>query len=312
MTPSAARRSANGSFEPVGFSSIAKKLTKRIQLVRQAHRHRHRRGRHFVALPDRLVMVADRVGDGVGLALGAGVVAADQALQFGELADHPGDEVGLGEARGAFGDVGGSAALDDPLLDQPPRQLGHALDLVGDGAELLVEDDLLELLRLLRERDLEVLLPEEARVGQARGEDLSLPSTIAAPPSAASMLAVQTKCGASLPCAVAQHEIFLVGARGELDHFGRDFEERGVEAAEQRHRPFGQPGILDHQPLVLDQREAGVARRPRRAVADDRLALVVVDDDVAGAQLLDIVVGAADGDRARDGGSGGRAWPRRR
>ena len=42
-----------------------------VQLVRQAHRHRHRRGRHLVALPDRLVMVADGVGDGVGLALRA-------------------------------------------------------------------------------------------------------------------------------------------------------------------------------------------------------------------------------------------------
>ena len=59
-----------------------------------------------------------------------------------------------------------------PFLDQPARELGDALDLVGDGAELLVEDDLVELLRLLVERDLEVLLPEEARVGQPRGEHL--------------------------------------------------------------------------------------------------------------------------------------------
>ena len=38
----------------------------RIQLVRQADRDRDRGGRHLVALPRRLVMVADRVGDRVG------------------------------------------------------------------------------------------------------------------------------------------------------------------------------------------------------------------------------------------------------
>jgi hypothetical protein len=37
---------------------------------------------------------------------GAGVVAADHALQFGEFADHFGDEVGLAQARREFGLVG--------------------------------------------------------------------------------------------------------------------------------------------------------------------------------------------------------------
>ena len=62
------------------------------------------------------------------------------------------------------------APLTIPLLDQPARQLRHPLDLVGDGAELLVEDDPVELLRLLLERHLDVLLPEEARIGEPRGE----------------------------------------------------------------------------------------------------------------------------------------------
>jgi len=37
-----------------------------------------------------------------------------------------------------------------------------------------VEGDPLELLRVLGERGLAVLLPEEARVGEARGEDLAV------------------------------------------------------------------------------------------------------------------------------------------
>ena len=149
------------------------------------------------------------------------------------------------------------------------------------------------------------------RRGGRRGPS-RCPATIAAPPSTASILAVQTKFGRQPALAVRAGEIFLVGAHGELDHLARDLEERGVEAAEQRHRPFGQAGILGDQALVLDQRQAGGGRGgARRLRAMMRGALGGVDDDVAGAQLLDIIVGAADGDRRRDGGSGGRASRRR-
>ena len=51
-------------------------------------------------------MVADGVGDSLVLALGSGEVAADEARELGEFADHLGDEVGLGEAGGAFGEGG--------------------------------------------------------------------------------------------------------------------------------------------------------------------------------------------------------------
>ena len=45
-----------------------------------------------------------------------------------------------------------------------------AIDLVGDGAELFVEDDLVELFRLLFQRDFEVVFPEEFGVGEAGRE----------------------------------------------------------------------------------------------------------------------------------------------
>src|SRR3546814_7187445 len=60
------------------------------------------------------------------------------------------------------------------FLDQPPRELRDALDLVGDGAELFVEGDVREFLRVLGQRLLLVLLAEEARVGQASGENLAV------------------------------------------------------------------------------------------------------------------------------------------
>jgi hypothetical protein len=59
-------------------------------------------------------MIADRVGHGIALALRAGVVAAHNALQFGEFADHPSDEIGLAQARCAFCGVGKSSNVVIP------------------------------------------------------------------------------------------------------------------------------------------------------------------------------------------------------
>ena len=59
--------------------------------------------RQRVAGEARLVVVFDGEGDVLGLAVVARVVAAHDALQLGELADHVGQQVGLGQQRGAVG-----------------------------------------------------------------------------------------------------------------------------------------------------------------------------------------------------------------
>jgi hypothetical protein len=54
----------------------------------------------------RLVVILDRGGHAFGCSpWSLRIFAAHQALQLGELADHLGDEVGLGESRGLFGEV---------------------------------------------------------------------------------------------------------------------------------------------------------------------------------------------------------------
>ena len=72
-------------------------------------------------------MLLDRRGDGGVLALQLRVFAAHQALQFRELADHLGGEIGLGEARRA---LEGAAAW----LDEDGRFFGinASLPLAGD------------------------------------------------------------------------------------------------------------------------------------------------------------------------------------
>jgi hypothetical protein len=212
-------------------------------------------------------MIADRIGDGVALSLGAGEIGTERALQFRELADALGDEIGLGEPRGSADRL--EIGPDDPLADQPFGELRHPLGLVGDGAELLVEDDAAELLRLLGERHLQILLPEEFRVREARGEHLAIALDDRGAAVRRLDIGDADEVRGKRAVLSREREIFLVGAHGELDHLARHVEEGRIEAPEQRHRPFGEPGILGDQPLVLDQAEPGVGGRPGGAVGDD-------------------------------------------
>ena len=78
--------------------------------------------------------------DGFVLALGLGVVFAHRALQFGEFADHFGEQIGLAQPRRALG-------LFHVGADQRRQFRGEpfdSFDALGLGAELLVEDDVLE------------------------------------------------------------------------------------------------------------------------------------------------------------------------
>ena len=221
------------------------------------------------------------------------MIAADHALQLGELADHAGDEIGLGEPRGALDLRRQSRAAPMPLArpaiaraSRPARPCRRPCRAFRGrrSASSFFACSSSGTLRSCSQKN----LASDRRAAST----LRLPATIAAPPSDASILATQTKSAASVPSRRRSGEIFLVGAHGELDHLARHVEEGRVEAAEQRHRPFGQPGILGDQAFVLDQGQAAPRPRARAAPSrDDPAALVGIDDDVAGAQLLRIVVG---------------------
>ena len=115
-----------------------------FQLVGQRHGGSHFAVRQVVAGKTRLVVLLDGFGDFFGFAVQAGIVFAHRALQFGEFADHFGNQVGFGQTRGAFGcggiraqsfgNVGGDAlqAFDafglrtDFVVINHVRQLGQA------------------------------------------------------------------------------------------------------------------------------------------------------------------------------------------
>jgi hypothetical protein len=89
-----------------GQLADAEHVGQRLQLVGQRDAEADIAARQFVAGEARLVVVLDGVGDLGRLAVVQRVVAAHDALQFGELADHVGQQVGLGQHGGAVGLVG--------------------------------------------------------------------------------------------------------------------------------------------------------------------------------------------------------------
>ncbi len=99
----------------------------------------------------------------------ARVDAAHQALQLGELADHVGRQVRLGEPRGFRRRLRHGRIRAERLARDPLRERLDPLRLFLVGPELLVEQQRAEPVDPRLERRLAVGLPEESRVAQTRG-----------------------------------------------------------------------------------------------------------------------------------------------
>ena len=230
-------------------------------------------------------MSADGVGDCRILLLVERVIAAHHPLQLGKLADHVAGEIGLGQDRRALGKVWiGAHQLGDLAGEH-----AHALHPLILRAELLVKDDLAELRHALFEHHLAVVVEEEFGVGKPRCDH----PLIAGDDGLAAILGLEVRhhdeaVGEML--AAPQREAFLMRLHRGGEHFARHIEEALIEAPHQRHRPFGEPGILGEQRHVLDQHELLLGRELLRALEDDRLALAWIEDDVGVAQSLRIVV----------------------
>ena len=175
--PCICRRSPNGSREPVARSPACSSPMHRIELVGERHRRpRHRRraeirtGRRRIGFDaDRQVVVIDRLPDRFRLPFLAGVDAAHRPLQLGELEDHVGREIGLGEPGGrAAAPAASGLPSTSPAIHA--GQLLDALGLVAIAAQLLVKEHRVQPLEPRLERRLAIALPEEPRIAQPRGD----------------------------------------------------------------------------------------------------------------------------------------------
>ena len=215
--------------------------------------------------------------DGIGEAF-ENIIPPHDALQLRELTDHAGDEVGLGEARGPFRHVRISADLRRQLA----RQRGDAVHLVGNAAQLFLEVDGGKLLRHRLERHLAVIVPEEARIIEPRREDAAITRSNRLAAIGCLDIRHHDKMRRKIARLRVTHgEIFLVGAHGELDDFARQGEEIGVHVAEDDDRPFGKPGHLVQQALVLDQFEAARQADLLGLLLDQQAAVFAAEDDRA-------------------------------
>ena len=301
ITPSAARRSAYGSLLPVGFSSMAQKPTSVSSLSASATATDDRVGRHAVGRAERLVVLLDGARDRRVLALQLRVIAAHQPLQLGELADHLGDEVGLGEPRRALGLVRIGADDRRELPAPAPRcarrarlacrasrgrrcssasragppaaifrsvsQKNFASDKPCPHDALVAGDDRRAAVRRLEVRDQDEAVRERAHLPRGevewRSRRVRAARCMTSPHSDAPPARSTSPQGE-----VAQHEAFLVRPDRRADDLGRDRQEGLVERAHQHHRPFDEAGDLLQQRLVLDELEAAREGEVLRLGAD--------------------------------------------
>ena len=169
QTPWALRRRPKGSLEPLTWSPTPMAPTIESILSASDRIAPAERGRRSVLEAARLVVLVDRPMDGGGKALLPGVEAAHPALEAGEFLDHLRQQVGLAQ-RGRLDGVGLDLGRGE-LVAEIADDLFQALRLVFVAAELLLEEHVLQTGRPVGQRDLAVLVPEEAGVREPGPED---------------------------------------------------------------------------------------------------------------------------------------------
>ncbi len=100
--PWAARRSPNGSREPVGVMPTLRHSTSVSHLSARLRIRPACGGGDLVFHAERLVVIVDGLRDFFGFTLRARVEAADDALQIGELFHHVGGQIAFAQQRRAF------------------------------------------------------------------------------------------------------------------------------------------------------------------------------------------------------------------
>ena len=205
-------------------------------------------------------------GDALVLALRQRVVAAHQALQFGEFADHLGEQIGLGEHRRALGLVrhrrrpaGASSRASRSM-----RSMRSAWVPSFSWKTMPVE-----LRQPVFEPGLQIGLVEEFRVRQPRADH----ALVAGDDRLAAVGGFHVGdedefVGASLPLSASRSTKHFWLARMVVRiTSGGIFRKALVEAAHQHHRPFDQARDLAEQalrprPARAPARRRGSWRRP--------------------------------------------------
>ena len=172
----------------------------------------------------------ERDRHGLGLALVLGVLAADHALEVGELGDHRREQVRLRQRRGAAGGGERVGVQAEPSAERADER-GEALGAGELCAQFADPDDVVELGDELLERGLAVLLEEEERVLEpglehaqvARAHDVGVTHGRVVDHGAS---------GSQAALGRLDREVALVATHRGDEHLGREVEVALVEAHE--------------------------------------------------------------------------------
>ncbi len=237
-------------FVACGHIANAEHAHQSFELVGQRHHQAHLVTGQVVTRKAGLVVVFNGFGHITAQAIVAGIVAAHDALQLGEFADHVGQQIGLGQACGLLGLLGQQIAahlLANRLGDGTNAR--HALALC---AQLVVINHFGQAFNARFERFLAVLVEEELGIGQARAHH-----TLVAADHQRSVVrrdvAHHQKTVRQLARCVDQGKVFLVGLHREDQAFLRDVQELGLELASQHVRALDQGGHFVQQRVILDR-----------------------------------------------------------
>ena len=207
------------------------------------------------------------------------VVAAHHALQFRELADHAGGQVGLGQPRARRSASAGSAptsgAISRPAAPAGARGRPGVPSLAWKVTSSSAATRLAS--RVLRSRS------QKCRASANRARSTrSLPAIDVGAAVRRARYWRRSEPGAAAPSAIAEREIALIDPHGDLHDLRRQIHVGVVDPAEQRHRPFDQPGdLVEQRRVVTPVRSAVSAARAGDAVRDHALAVVGIDQHAA-------------------------------
>ncbi len=227
-------------------------------------------------------MLGDGMADVRCLAVMHRVVAAHDALQLGELADHAGGEVRLAEAGGAGGEGRVGA-------DEGGQVVGEGLEPFhagGLGAELRVEHDALEGGQAVLEPGLAVEVPEMAGVAEPGAEH----ALVAGDDGRASVggfdVGDEGEAVGGGAVRVAERHVALVHAHAELHDLGRQVHVGRVNVAEHGDGPFDEARDLVDEALVRHDVELRLGRKALEPGHDAGAAFGGVGDHAPGEQSL--------------------------
>ncbi len=234
------------------FGPDTEKPDKAVDLVRQRHCQPRRAIRNTVIRAFWPVMLFNGIGDICGDAVMARIMAAHDALQFGEFTHHARDKIGLGQLCGMRGHLcitmrNGRGDMRD--------QIFHPHRLVMHRPQPLIKGDVGQTRQHRLKRRLPVLVPEEFSIGKAgpqhalvTGKDHRIAVTVGQPVADNNKPPGEIASGG-----IGCRHIFLVGADRGFQHLVRQAHEAVFNLAIKRVGPFDQPGNFIQQALVMAQ-----------------------------------------------------------